>query len=101
MTAAPGRPRQKRCIRGHLLTPDATGSRRCKICDRVRAALRYQRIRANPDAWTARKARINQQRPRAREGLPRRKRCVECGVNWSDPPSRLCPGCEAYREHAT
>jgi hypothetical protein len=29
----------------------------------------------------------------------RRKRCVECGVNWSDPPSRLCPGCEAYREH--
>jgi hypothetical protein len=32
-------------------------------------------------------------------GKQRRKRCVECGVNWSDPPSRLCPGCEAYRDH--
>ena len=29
----------------------------------------------------------------------RRKRCEECGINWADPPSRICPGCEAYREH--
>ena len=29
----------------------------------------------------------------------RRKRCEECGVNWLDWPSRLCPGCEAYLEH--
>jgi rubrerythrin len=29
----------------------------------------------------------------------RRKRCIECGTNYADPPSRLCPGCEAYREH--
>ncbi len=25
--------------------------------------------------------------------------CEECGVNRADPPSRLCPGCQAYREH--
>lgn len=25
--------------------------------------------------------------------------CKECGKNPSDPPSKLCPGCEAYREH--
>lgn len=25
--------------------------------------------------------------------------CEECGARPSDPPSRLCPGCEAYREH--
>jgi predicted amidophosphoribosyltransferase len=30
---------------------------------------------------------------------PRRKRCVECGKNWADHPSQLCPGCAAYREH--
>jgi hypothetical protein len=27
------------------------------------------------------------------------KRCVECGTNYADPPSKRCPGCEAYREH--
>lgn len=27
------------------------------------------------------------------------KRCVDCGKNWADYPSKLCPGCEAYREH--
>ena len=25
--------------------------------------------------------------------------CDECGQDYSDPPSKLCPGCEAYREH--
>jgi hypothetical protein len=25
--------------------------------------------------------------------------CDECGVKRSDPPSRLCPGCQAYQEH--
>jgi hypothetical protein len=25
--------------------------------------------------------------------------CADCGVNRSDPPSKLCPGCEAYRDH--
>ena len=25
--------------------------------------------------------------------------CDECGVNRADPPSNVCPGCEAYREH--
>ena len=29
----------------------------------------------------------------------RPKRCDECGTNWADHPSRLCPGCNAYREH--
>jgi hypothetical protein len=29
----------------------------------------------------------------------RRKRCAGCGVNWADPPSSLCPGCQAYAEH--
>lgn len=26
-------------------------------------------------------------------------RCIECGTNFADPPSKVCPGCEAYREH--
>ena len=26
-------------------------------------------------------------------------KCTDCGINPSDPPSELCPGCEAYREH--
>jgi rubrerythrin len=26
-------------------------------------------------------------------------KCEECGVNCADPPSRLCPGCEAYQSH--
>ena len=30
---------------------------------------------------------------------PRRVRCAECGKYYADPPSRLCPGCEAYQEH--
>lgn len=25
--------------------------------------------------------------------------CAECGTNRADPPSRLCPGCWAYRDH--
>lgn len=25
--------------------------------------------------------------------------CEDCGKNYADPPSKLCPGCEAYREH--
>jgi len=25
--------------------------------------------------------------------------CSVCGVNRADPPSRLCPGCQAYAEH--
>ena len=27
------------------------------------------------------------------------KLCADCGKNWADYPSKLCPGCEAYREH--
>ena len=30
---------------------------------------------------------------------PRRRRCDDCGVNWADPPSKLCPGCQAYAAH--
>lgn len=25
--------------------------------------------------------------------------CEDCGEFYADPPSKLCPGCEAYREH--
>lgn len=25
--------------------------------------------------------------------------CEECGKGHSDPPSKLCPGCQAYRDH--
>lgn len=27
------------------------------------------------------------------------KMCANCGVYPADPPSSLCPGCAAYREH--
>lgn len=26
--------------------------------------------------------------------------CVDCGKYPADLPSKLCPGCEAYREHS-
>lgn len=35
----------------------------------------------------------------AKKRLQKPPKCLECGVNRADPPSRLCPGCEAYREH--
>jgi len=25
--------------------------------------------------------------------------CVDCGIFEADPPSKRCPGCQAYREH--
>ncbi len=25
--------------------------------------------------------------------------CEECGVHLADPPRKICPGCDAYREH--
>lgn len=25
--------------------------------------------------------------------------CEDCGKDRSDPPSKLCPGCQAYKEH--
>ena len=27
------------------------------------------------------------------------KPCVECQVNLANPPSKLCHGCQAYKEH--
>lgn len=27
------------------------------------------------------------------------KLCVECHINYADPPSKLCPGCQDYKEH--
>jgi hypothetical protein len=35
----------------------------------------------------------------AEEVTMRAQRCVECGRYLADPPSRLCPGCEAYQGH--
>ena len=32
-------------------------------------------------------------------GWPDDPVCEDCGINPADPPSRICPGCEAYREH--
>jgi rubrerythrin len=29
----------------------------------------------------------------------RAPKCEDCGINPADPPSKLCPGCEAFREH--
>ena len=26
-------------------------------------------------------------------------KCDDCGANWADWPSKLCPGCEAYQAH--
>ena len=46
------------------------GSEACSLADQVRALLR---------------------------GKP--MLCEDCGKNYADPPSRLCPGCAAYQEH--
>jgi hypothetical protein len=32
---------------------------------------------------------------------PAIKSCADCDVNLADPPSKLCPGCQAYREHTS
>lgn len=36
---------------------------------------------------------------RAERKALRGKPCAGCESNFADPPSRLCPGCQAYREH--
>jgi len=36
---------------------------------------------------------------RAEKGVGRPPKCIECDKNIADYPSRLCPGCEAYKEH--
>ena len=30
---------------------------------------------------------------------PQPKMCEDCGKYSADVPGRLCPGCDAYREH--
>lgn len=36
---------------------------------------------------------------RNKKGRLKPLKCIECGNNYADFPSKLCPGCEAYREH--
>ena len=36
---------------------------------------------------------------RALEPKPQPAKCAECDRYYADPPSKLCPGCQAYREH--
>lgn len=36
---------------------------------------------------------------RTHEQSTQPKKCEECDVNYADPPSKLCPGCQAYRDH--
>jgi hypothetical protein len=31
--------------------------------------------------------------------IPLPEQCSECGINTADPPSSLCPGCQAYKDH--
>jgi ribosomal protein L32 len=49
--------------------------------------------RLSPNKKPSKRAMQNSRR------MPHRMKCEECGKNYADPPSRLCPGCEAYREH--
>jgi hypothetical protein len=35
----------------------------------------------------------------ARKRMAKPPLCEGCRINPSDPPSRLCPGCQAYDEH--
>jgi hypothetical protein len=37
--------------------------------------------------------------PRPRERFRKPPMCTGCGVHRADPPSELCVGCEAYKEH--
>ena len=34
-----------------------------------------------------------------KEKIIKRKKCIECDMYYADPPSKLCPGCQAYLEH--
>jgi rubrerythrin len=36
---------------------------------------------------------------RKRRRGPVYAKCDDCGINYADPPSKLCPGCQAYQEH--
>lgn len=42
---------------------------------------------------------LDRQHLRIVRALLRPAICEECGKYPADPPSKLCPGCEAYREH--
>lgn len=37
--------------------------------------------------------------PLTADVTPALESCASCDVNLADPPSKLCPGCQAYREH--
>lgn len=37
--------------------------------------------------------------PEQQRRIKHAKRCIDCLTNWADPPSKLCPGCQAYRDH--
>ena len=51
-------------------------------------------IQAAHKRWTAVLARY-----RKEVGLLLPAKCAACGIYPADPPSSLCPGCEAYKEH--
>lgn len=34
-----------------------------------------------------------------RLGIGKPPKCSDCGIHPADPPSKMCSGCEAYREH--
>lgn len=70
-------------------------ARRCELAETYEAAYRG---RGDPVVGSVCQA-INRSMAAIREEMARRKRCEGCGVNWADPPSKLCSGCQAYRDH--
>lgn len=50
----------------------------------------FQSLGGDRSKDLAEERKINERQP---------KKCEECGFYLADPPSRLCPACEAYQEH--
>ena len=49
--------------------------------------------------WRDPEAVLRRQWPELASKPKRRKRCESCGKDWADLPSKICPACEAYKDH--
>lgn len=54
---------------------------------------------SKPESVTTLRQPTDEQMQWCRDALHALLKCEECLMNYADRPSRLCPGCQAYREH--
>jgi rubrerythrin len=82
----------KRMVEGHNTGP----RHHCVICGRGLDDPQSIDRGIGSECWQDIMREITRLRAKAPRLPPK---CESCGVNYADPPSKLCPGCQAYEEH--